>query len=242
MRCPVVTTGRGWHDAPHRYAETGCVLVDEEHESPAAAVFDALGSEYEKAFASSAAHRASLDWLLERLAPGSTVLDVGSGTGRPTAQALAGAGHRVLGVDVSPVMVEIASRQVPEAEFRCEDIRRMTLEDASLDAVCVYFATLQMSRSEQSGLLRRLARALRPGGLLALATVPLDVEEFDGVFMGQPVRVTSFAAEDLIALVRAAGLTVQSERSVMFTPTHPDARPEPHLFLHCRREGPNPAG
>lgn len=96
----------------------------EEHGTPAA-VFDALGGEYEKAFASSAAHRASLAWLLERLSPGSTVLDVGSGTGRPTAATLAGAGHKVLGVDVSSVMVEIASRQVPGAEFRCEDIRRM---------------------------------------------------------------------------------------------------------------------
>jgi hypothetical protein len=41
--------------------------------------------------------------------------------------------------------------------------------------------------------------------------------------------------------VREAGLTVQSEDSVMFTPTHPDARPEPHLFLHCRREAPGSA-
>ncbi|WP_436840616.1 class I SAM-dependent methyltransferase [Streptomyces griseoloalbus] len=213
----------------------GCVVVDEEHRSPAAAVFDALGSEYEKAFASSSAHRASLDWLLARLTPGSRVLDVGSGTGRPTSAALAAAGHRVLGVDVSPVMVEIASRQVPEAEFQCADVRRMTLEDGSYDAVCVYFALLQMPRTEQSELVGRLARALRPGGLLVLATVPLDVEEFDGVFMGQPVRVTSFAAEDLITLVRGAGLTVESERSVMFTPTHPDAMPEPQLFLHCRR-------
>ncbi|MBT3149583.1 methyltransferase domain-containing protein [Streptomyces sp. CHD11] len=221
---------------------TGCVLVDEEHGSPAAAVFDALGGEYEKAFASSAAHRASLDRLLEGLPPGSRVLDVGSGTGRPTAAVLAGAGHRVLGVDVSPVMVEIASRQVPEAGFRCEDVRRMDLGDGSFDAVCVYFALLQMPRAEQSRLVHRLARALRPGGLLALATVPLDVEEFDGVFMGQPVRVTSFAAEDVIALVGAAGLTVESRESVMFTPTHPDARPEPHLFLHCRREEAEPAG
>ncbi|MFC9162251.1 class I SAM-dependent methyltransferase [Streptomyces fungicidicus] len=211
-------------------------MVGRDDGSPAAAVFDALGSEYEKAFASSQPHRASLARLLERLAPGSRVLDVGSGTGRPTAAALSAAGHRVLGVDVSPVMVEIATRQVPGAEFRCADIRRIPLEDGSFDAVCLYFALLQMTRAEQSDVLRRLARALRPGGLLALATVPLDVEEFDGVFMGQEVRVTSFAAEGVVAVVREAGLTVESQDSVMFTPTHPDARPEPQLFLLCRRE------
>ncbi|MGA5444817.1 class I SAM-dependent methyltransferase [Streptomyces griseoincarnatus] len=207
------------------------------HESPAAAVFDALGGDYEKAFASSAAHRASLTWLLERLSPGSTVLDVGSGTGRPTAATLAGAGHKVLGVDVSPVMVEIASRQVPGAEFSCDDILRSPLPEGAYDAVCVYFSLLQMTRAEQEGLVRRLAAALRPGGLLVLATVPLDVEEFDGVFMGQPVRVTSFAAQDVIGMVREAGLTVEWEESTMFTPNHPEARPEPHLFLHCRNGG-----
>lgn len=200
-------------------------------------MFDALGSDYERAFAASEAHRSSLAWLLERLTPGSRVLDVGSGTGRPTAAALAAAGHRVLGVDVSPVMVEIASLQVPGAEFRCGDVRELPLEDGSLDAVCVYFALLQMSRAEQTELVRRLALALRPGGLFALATVPLDVEGLDGVFMGQGVRVTSFTAQAVTALVREAGLTVLSQESVLFVPAHPDAVPEPQLFLHGRREG-----
>lgn len=217
-------------------------VVDDERRPPAAVVFDALGIEYEKAFASSEAHRASLEWLLERLPPHARVLDAGSGTGRPTAAVLCAAGHHVLGVDVSPVMVEIASRQVPEAEFRCADILAMPLREESFDAACVYFTLLQMSRAEQSALVRRLVRALRPGGLLALATVPLDVEGFDGVFMGQDVRVTSFSAQDLVALLRGAGLTVLSQESVMFTPTHPDAMPEPQLFVHARRADTPPAG
>jgi ubiquinone/menaquinone biosynthesis C-methylase UbiE len=126
----------------------------------AAAVFDALGLEYEKAFARSEAHLASLEWLLGRLAPGSRVLDVGSGTGRPTASTLTAAGHEVLGVDVSPVMVDLATRQVPQATFRRADIRGLPLEEGSFDAVCVYFSLLQMTRAEQSEVLGRLARVI----------------------------------------------------------------------------------
>ncbi|MFH8798377.1 class I SAM-dependent methyltransferase [Streptomyces sp. NPDC017936] len=201
----------------------------------AAAVFDALGSGYEKAFAHSEAHHRSLEWLLGRLAPGSRVLDVGSGTGRPTAAALTAAGHEVLGVDVSPVMVELASRQVPAATFRCVDVRELPLDEGSFHAVCVYFSLLQMDRADQAALLGRLARALPPDGSLVLATVPLDVEGVDAVFMGQPVRVTSFAGEELAEVVARAGLTVLAEENVLFTPDHPQAGPEPQVFLHCGR-------
>lgn len=210
-------------------------MVDDGYGQRAAAVFDALGLTYEKAFARSEAHLASLEWLLGRLAPGSRVLDVGSGTGRPTASTLTAAGHEVLGVDVSPVMVELAARQVPEAAFRLADIREVPLEEGGFDAVCVYFSLLQMSRADQTELLGRLARALRPGGSLVLATVPADVEDFPVEFMGQPVRATSFDAEALGAVVRGAGLAVEAERNVLYTPDHPDGTAEPHVFLYCTR-------
>ncbi|MGW8063724.1 class I SAM-dependent methyltransferase [Streptomyces ziwulingensis] len=212
----------------------GTVVTDDQQRPPAAA-FDALGADYEKAFAASRTHRRSLEWLLGRLAPGSRVLDVGCGTGRPTAETLANAGHDVLGVDVSPVMVELATRQVPAASFRCADIRDVPLEDGSFDAVCVYFSLLQLDRREQADLVRHLVGVLKPEGHLVLATVPLDVEDVDATFMGQPVRVSSFTAQDLTALAEEAGLEVLAQEASLFTPAHPDARPEPHLFLHCRR-------
>ncbi len=203
--------------------------------SAAAAVFDALGAEYERAFAASAAHRESLERLLADLAPGSRVLDVGSGTGRPTAKTLADAGHRVLGVDVSPVMTALAARQVPEAEFRCADIRDLPLTEGGFDAVCVYFSLLQLERGEQIELLERLVRSLRPGGLLVAATVPVDVAGVDAEFMGQPVRVSSFDAEEFTALIARAGITVEWTQSALFTPEHPAGAPEPHVFVHGRR-------
>ncbi|MGP4049998.1 hypothetical protein [Streptomyces sp. 2A115] len=100
----------------------------------------------------------------------------------------------------------------------------------------MYFSLLQMSRERQSDLIRRLVWGLRPGGGLVLATVPADVEDVEVVFMGQQVRATSFATEDLVSLVSRAGLAVESKHHAMITPAHPDAVPEPHLFLYCRQK------
>ncbi|MEU6375642.1 class I SAM-dependent methyltransferase [Streptomyces sp. NPDC046909] len=213
-------------------------MTHEDQQPPAAVLFDTLGADYEKAFAHAPAHLAALDWLIERLPPAARTLDVGSGTGRPTAAALVAAGHSVLGVDVSPVMVELASRQVPEAEFRHADIRQLPLEQDAFDGVCVIFPLLQMTRAEQRAVMRRLTLALRPGGHLVLATVPADVEDAEVAFMGQPVRATSFAEDGVVAMVEAAGLTVLARHDVTFAPDHPAAGPEPHLFLYCRREAP----
>jgi ubiquinone/menaquinone biosynthesis C-methylase UbiE len=133
-------------------------------------------------------------------------------------------------------MVDLAARQVPDAAFQHADIHQVPLQDGAFDAVCVYFSLLQMSRTTQETLVRRLARALRTGGSMVLATVPADVEDVEVVFMGQKVRATSFAAEDFTGMVAAAGLTVLSAETVLFTPDHPAAGHEPHLFLRCVRE------
>jgi hypothetical protein len=96
-----------------------------------------------------------------------------------------------------------------------------------------------MSRREQSAVVRRLARVVKPGGGVVLArrpSAPLDVEDVEGVFMGQAVRVTSFAPADFVGLAEGVGLTVVSQDRTMFTPAHPEATPEPQLFLHCRRD------
>ncbi len=218
-----------------RSARRDSVAMHDRKRLPASAAFDALGAEYERAFAESAAHHASLQRLLELLAPHSRVLDVGSGTGRPTAQILAEAGHEVLGVDVSPVMVELARRQVPDASFECADIRHVTLENSSFDAACAYFSLLQMSRDDQSELVRRLGRVVTRGGLLMMATVPLDVEGVDVEFMGQDVQVTSFAAAAFTELVIEAGFSLLWEENTLFTPSYPGGVPEPQLFLLGRR-------
>ncbi|MFE7132171.1 class I SAM-dependent methyltransferase [Streptomyces sp. NPDC057638] len=201
----------------------------------AARLFDALGADYERAFAHAPAHLASLRWLSERLAPGSEVLDLGSGTGRPTARTLADAGHRVLGVDVAPGMVERARAQVPNATFRCQDARTLERPAASLDAVCVYFSLLQLPRIDQRQLIEKIAHWLRPGGHLVLATVTADAEGLPIRWMGHELEVTSFTAEDLTALLGGAGFAVLETHAVDFLPEAEQAVPEPQFFVYATR-------
>ncbi|QKV78745.1 class I SAM-dependent methyltransferase [Amycolatopsis sp. Hca4] len=201
----------------------------------AAEVFDALGTAYEHAFRAATAHRAAVTDLLAALSPGAKVLDLGAGTGRPTAELLAAAGHDVTGYDVAPKMVAIAREQVPAARFELGDMRELSYPDATWDAVTAFFSMLQLPRAEQEAVLGRVADWLKPGGLLVFATVPADVDGVDIVFMGHPVRAYSFAAGALKELLAAAGLEVVREDAAEFVPDHPDAGPEPHVYLTARK-------
>jgi len=201
----------------------------------AAELFDAVGRGYEEAFGRPPAVDAAVRLLLDRLPDSARVLDIGSGTGRPVAAELAAAGHRVLGVDVSKEMVAIARDQVPDADFVHADIREWDSAAGSWDAVCAFFPFLQMTRGETVRVLEGVARWLKPGGVLAMITVPMDVEGLEVPFLGHTVRITSFAEPDLLRLVERVGLDVVEKTSVVFSPDREGQPDEEHLLVVATR-------
>lgn len=201
----------------------------------AAEVFDVLGKDYETAFAGLTAQREELDWLTTQLPERARVIDVGCGTGRPTAQMLVAAGFDVTGIDVSPHMIEVARAQVPGVRFEIADLRTVRHPAGSWDAVVAFFPLLQLTRAEIDAALATFADWLAPGGIFLLATVPVDVEGLDFVFMGQPVTVSSYPPEVFHQRLVGLGLEVVRERVVEFRPSHPGAEPEPDLFMAARK-------
>ncbi|MFF4174095.1 class I SAM-dependent methyltransferase [Streptomyces sp. NPDC001744] len=201
----------------------------------AAAVFDEVGARYEEVFADVPGQLAALDWLTGRLAPGARVLDVGSGTGRPAAEALTRAGFGVTGIDVSGEMVRLARRQVPAARFEQADVRTYRPPAGGYDAVCAFFPLLVMDQPEVADSLARMASWVAPGGSFAMATVPGDVRLLDIVWMGHEVRVSSLATEDQLRVLEEAGLEVVHHSTALYRPHGPEAEPEPHLYVHAVR-------
>ncbi|QES58288.1 SAM-dependent methyltransferase [Streptomyces venezuelae] len=201
----------------------------------AAEVFDALGERYEEVFGRVPGQLAALDWLIARLPSGARVLDVGSGTGRPTAEALVRAGCAVTGIDVSAAMVELARARVPQARFEQADVRTYTPGRAGFDAVCSFFPLLVMDQPEVAAALDRMASWVAPGGYLVLATVPGDIRGLDIEWMGHEVTVSSLSTEDHLARLAGLGLEVLHHHTAPFQPADDRAGPEEHLFCYARR-------
>jgi ubiquinone/menaquinone biosynthesis C-methylase UbiE len=198
-------------------------------------VFNALGKDYEKAFAGMTGQRDEAEWLAGELPPGARVIDVGCGTGRPVAEVLVGAGHQVTGYDVSPTMVEIARRQVPGARFEVGDLRTLTQPTAGWDAVVASYSLLQLTRAQIDAALAKFADWLAPGGIFLLVTVPVDVEGFDFEFMGQPVTISSYSPETYRERLTGLGLEVVREQFVEYRADFPGAEPTRDLFLSARK-------
>ncbi|MBZ9599846.1 MULTISPECIES: class I SAM-dependent methyltransferase [Streptomyces] len=201
----------------------------------AAEVFDALGERYEEVFGQVPGQIEALDWLTARLPAGARVLDVGSGTGRPTAETLVRAGCDVTGIDVSAAMVALARARVPGARFEQADVRTYTPPPGGFDAVCSFFPLLVMDQPEVAAALDRMASWTAPGGYFVMATVPGDIRGLDIEWMGHAVTVSSLSTDDHLARLADRGLEVLHHHTATFRPADDLAGPEEHLFCYARR-------
>ncbi|MGW0632364.1 class I SAM-dependent methyltransferase [Streptomyces sp. NPDC002758] len=101
---------------------------------------------------------------------GDRVLDAGCGTGRalPPLRAAVGPSGAVVGVDLTPAMLQAAVRAGRDRDGRLllADVAALPLRSECLDAV--FAAGLVAHLPHPAENLRELARVVRPGGALAL--------------------------------------------------------------------------
>lgn len=107
---------------------------------------------------------------LDKLPPGTTVLDVGCGIGGSSRILARSYGFAVTGVTISPQQVQRATELTPNslnAQFLVDDAMALSFPDDSFDVVWSVEAGPHMP--DKAIFAKELMRVLKPGGVLVLA-------------------------------------------------------------------------
>jgi arsenite methyltransferase len=123
---------------------------------------------------------------LASIAPGETVLDLGSGSGMDSflAALTAGPDGRVVGVDMTDEQLAKAERLAAEAGVRNVEFRRGYIEEPPIDEqafdCAISNGVINLSPNKPA-VFAAVARALRPRGRLALADIVSTEQLSEGV-------------------------------------------------------------
>src|SRR5215218_7243035 len=134
-----------------------------------------------------------------QVGPGTTVLDVGCGTGG-FCELAAARGAAVHGVDAMTDRIAVARRRVPSGDFRVAFIEQLPWADESFDVVAGFNAFQYALDVELA--LREALRVARPGGRLAVCKYgrPADNEFFAFLAALDPQRprLEKLAGSDVV--------------------------------------------
>jgi len=166
---------------------------------------------------------------------GARVLEVGSGPGRDAAL-LESLGLDVRRTDITPAFVDLLREQGHEADVLdplTDDLDDPTRPGTPYDGVWASASLLHVGRGDLGTVLRRLASATRPGGVLALALKEGDGDAWSTHgFVGAPRHFVYWREPALRAVLDGAGWEVDEVGHSRSARTG-----EPWLDVQARRRG-----
>jgi len=176
--------------------------------------YDAVADEYTARIAAELKHkpfdRQLLDQFAEQVRDLGLVADMGCGPGH-VARHLHDRGVRIVGVDLSPQMIECARRLNPSMEFQHGDMMALPVPNETWGGIVAFYSLIHVPRDRVVTALREFRRVLRPRGVLLLSFhIGAEVVHLDE-WWGHPVSVdfVFFRSDEVERYLIAAGFEVE---------------------------------
>ena len=147
------------------------------------------------------------EWT-KTLQPGSAILDLGCGHGVPTSQVLVEQGFAVYGVDASAKLIAEFRKRLPTARAECSAVEDSEFFQRKFPAVIAWGLIFLLLVDTQHLLIRKVARALEPGGKFLFTATKQAVTWRDSL---TDLESVSLGAERYEQMLNAEGLMFTGE-------------------------------
>jgi len=147
--------------------------------------------------------------LAGSLRPGSRILDLGCGNGRPLTQALCAAGHRLVGLDRSAAMLARFQRTCPATPAVRALVQAIPFVAGAFDAAVAWGVWFHLPPADAVAAFRSVARVLRPGAPFLFTAGDVEsLEPHTDTMNGVTFRYFSFSQASYRRMLADHGLTL----------------------------------
>lgn len=111
-------------------------------------------------------------------------------------------------MDISENMIQLAKRNVPEAEYKVKDMSQLEKGEYQVDAVVSFYAIFHTPRETHQELLHKINSFLPKGGYILIT---MGADEWEGTeenFHGSQMYWSHFGIEKNKELVEEAGFEI----------------------------------
>lgn len=149
-----------------------------------------------------------LNQLASILQPGSKILDIGCGAGKPIDEYLVKKGFAVTGIDISERQIELAKKHVPQASFEVKNMSQLRSGEYHVDAVVSFYAIFHVPRETHATLFETIGSFLSKGGLLLVTMGSSEWEGSEENFHGVKMYWSHYGSEKNKKIVQHAGFEI----------------------------------
>jgi len=159
-------------------------------------------------------NKKELEAFVGLLPRNANVLDLGCGAGVPVTKFLVDSGFNVTGIDFSESMLNLATKNVPEAKFVKKNMTELDFKGKSFDGLMACYSIIHVPREKHVTLFQAFRRILKLNGIILISVGSTGWEGTEE-FYGTRMFWSHYGPKKTLQIVIDAGFEILFDKHVV---------------------------